>query len=61
MREEMSEISHQFDIWHVCKNIKQTLLAASKKNLVIFCSFGQSQYKMISGGLVPHVKVGRYC
>ena len=27
----MSEISHQFDIWHVCKNIKQTLLAASKK------------------------------
>ena len=31
IREERLEISHQFDIWHVCKNIKQKLLAASKK------------------------------
>ena len=31
MREGRPEISHQFDIWHVCKNIKQKLLAASKK------------------------------
>ena len=31
MREERLEISHQFDIWHVCKNIKQKLSAASKK------------------------------
>ena len=31
MREGRPEISHQFDIWHVCKSIKQKLLAASKK------------------------------
>ena len=31
IREKRLEISHQFDIWHVCKNIKQKLLAASKK------------------------------
>ena len=31
IREKRPEISHQFDIWHVCKNIKQKLLAASKK------------------------------
>ena len=32
MHEERPEISHrQFDIWDVCKNIKQKLFAASKK------------------------------
>ena len=31
MREERPEISHQFDIWHIYKTIKQKLLAASEK------------------------------
>ena len=31
MREEEPEIEHQFDIWHFAKNIKQRLIAASKK------------------------------
>ena len=32
MREERRDISHQFDVWHVSKNIKTKLLAASRKN-----------------------------
>ena len=31
MREELPDICHQFDIWHVSKNIKQKILKASKK------------------------------
>ena len=31
MREEEPDICHQFDVWHVSKNIKKKLLAASKK------------------------------
>ena len=31
MREEHPNISHQFDIWHVCKNIRKTLSKAAKK------------------------------
>ena len=31
MRENYQHIDHQFDFWHVCKNIKKKLLAASKK------------------------------
>ena len=31
MREERPDICHQFDVWHVSKNIKQKILNASKK------------------------------
>ena len=31
MRECEPTINHQFDIWHVCKNVKKKLAAASKK------------------------------
>jgi hypothetical protein len=31
MREEEEDINHQFDVWHVCKNIKKKLFSASKK------------------------------
>ena len=31
MREEHPNISHQFDVWHVCKNIHKKLLKAAKK------------------------------
>ena len=32
MREEHPNISHQFDIWHVCKNIPKKLSKAAKKS-----------------------------
>ena len=31
MREERPNISHQFDIWHVCKNIRKKLSKVAKK------------------------------
>lgn len=31
MREQKPEISHQFDVWHVCKNIKSKLVACTRK------------------------------
>ena len=31
MREECPNISHQFDIWHVCKNFRKKLSKAAKK------------------------------
>ena len=31
MREEHPNINHQFDIWHVCKNIHKKLSKAAKK------------------------------
>ena len=31
MREECPNISHQFDMWHVCKNIHKKLSKAAKK------------------------------
>ena len=31
MREECPNISHQFDIWHVCKNVLKKLSKAAKK------------------------------
>ena len=33
MREEQPQIDHQFDIWHVCKNIKHKIINASKKKM----------------------------
>ena len=32
LKEEESNITHQFDVWHFAKNIKKKLLAASKKS-----------------------------
>lgn len=32
MREEQPKINHQFDVWHVCKNIKKKLSSAAKKS-----------------------------
>ena len=32
MRNERPNTSHQFDIWHVCKNIRKKLSKAAKKN-----------------------------
>ena len=31
MKEERANISHQFDIWHVCKNIRKKLSNAAEK------------------------------
>ena len=42
MREEESNISHQFDVWHFVKNIKKRLIAASEKPLAKFWRNGSS-------------------
>ena len=31
LREERSDIDHQFDIWHFCKSVRKKLLAAAKR------------------------------
>ena len=31
LREERSDIEHQFDVWHFCKNIKSKILKAAQK------------------------------
>jgi hypothetical protein len=48
IKEEQPDISHQFDIWHFCKNIKTKLVAASKKSS---CTIIQKWIKSICNHL----------